>query len=199
MDREWIISCRNCGKSYYSSVFRCDVCNNILQTPIVKASIPVRTRLYEHRGRREQDLEKAGFMIRALAYIMDQILVALTLIILGLVGYLSIEFGAYWVSITPEELHLIFTPLIGVFCLVTQGIYYTFYHGYYGQTLGKMLLGLKVIKTNGEELSYSISLKRWFGYFASGFFFGIGYLMPIFTQNRQALHDKIADTFVIRI
>jgi uncharacterized RDD family membrane protein YckC len=146
-----------------------------------------------------QDVEYAGFFIRVLAYIMDQVMVWLTLIMLGLVGYIAIETGAYLLGFSSEELRLMLTPLIFSCCLATYGIYYTFYHGYYGQTLGKILLGLKVTRTNGEELSYSVAFKRWLGYFASSFFFGFGFLMPIFTQRRQALHDKIADTVVIKV
>lgn len=145
------------------------------------------------------DVEYAGFLIRALAFVMDQVLVWLTLVLLGLIGYIAIEVGAYLLSFSSEDLRLMFTPLIFSCCLAAYGVYYTFYHGYYGQTLGKIFLGLKVTRTDGEELSYSVAFKRFLGYFASSFFFGFGYLMPIFTQRRQALHDKIADTVVIKV
>jgi len=144
-------------------------------------------------------VEYAGFFIRALAFMMDQVLVCLALILLGLVGYIAIDVGAYFLSFNAGDLRLMFTPLIFSCCFAAYGIYYTFYHGYYGQTLGKIFLGLKVTRTDGEELSYFVAFKRFLGYFVSSLFFGFGYLMPIFTQRRQALHDKIADTIVIKV
>lgn len=198
IDREWFVSCPRCGKSYYSSVARCEVCNNSLQVPVTKTQVP-RPTVVQQEYYPLQDVEYAGFLIRVLAYLMDQVMVWLTLVMLGLIGYIAIETGAFLVGFSSEELRLMFSPLIFTCCLATYAIYYTFYHGYYGQTLGKILLGLKVIRTNGEDLSYSVAFKRFLGYFASSFFFGFGYLMPIFTKRRQALHDKIADTVVIKI
>lgn len=194
IDREWIVSCPKCGKSYYSSVVRCGICKNTLQTPVARTSVQV-----QDEASHSEQIEYAGFLIRAVAYIMDQIMVWLTLIILGMSGYIALEAGAYIVNISAGELRLMIAPLIIAFCITTYGIYYTFYHGYYGQTVGKMLMGLKVTRTNGDELSYGVAFKRWMAYFASSFLFCFGFFMPIFTQRRQALHDKIVDTVVIRV
>lgn len=198
VDREWIISCPRCGKSYYSSVTRCEICGNPLQTPAAKSRISALTQAQDKQFHPDKSVEYAGFLVRVMAYAMDQVLVWLTLVMIGLTGYIAVEMGAYLVNISSEELKLMLSPMITLFVIITYGCYYTFYHGYYGQTLGKMLMGLKVIRTNGDELSFSIAFKRWLAYFPSGFLF-VGFMMPIFTQHRQALHDKIADTYVIRV
>jgi len=69
---------------------------------------------------------------------------------------------------------------------------------YGGATLGKMALRLRVIKTDGELDWISIILRETIGKFVSGIILGIGYMMAGWDPKKQALHDKIAGTYVIR-
>jgi len=69
---------------------------------------------------------------------------------------------------------------------------------YNGATLGKMALRLKVVKTEGELDWVTIILRETIGKFVSGIILGIGYLMVAWDPKKQALHDKIAGTYVIR-
>lgn len=66
----------------------------------------------------------------------------------------------------------------------------------YQGTLGKSLVGLQVVTTNGERLSFPNALGRNLGRILSGFML-IGYFMVLFTDRKQALHDMMADTLVI--
>jgi uncharacterized RDD family membrane protein YckC len=78
--------------------------------------------------------------------------------------------------------------------------YYVFFTGYCGQTPGKMALRIKVIRTNGMEIGYGkAALREVLGKFVSGILLGIGYLMVAFDLQKQGLHDKIADTYVIKL
>ena len=78
-------------------------------------------------------------------------------------------------------------------------VYYTFFHGSTGQTPGKMICGLKVVQLNGAPLGYGKALLRWVGYLVSGFALYLGYLWAAWDSNKQAWHDKIAGTYVIRV
>jgi uncharacterized RDD family membrane protein YckC len=63
-----------------------------------------------------------------------------------------------------------------------------------------MALRIKVIRTNGMEIGYGkAALREVLGKFVSGILLGIGYLMVAFDLQKQGLHDKIADTYVIKI
>ncbi len=149
-------------------------------------------------------VSKAGFWIRTVAYLLDQLLVALltiflwlsALVILNYAGILEIDRGMLDISIT-EGLGYLLAIVYGAYVL--HGIYCTFFHGYSGQTVGKMIMNLRVVTTVGENLSYWRSFKRWLGYFASSIIFYIGYLMVAFTKDKQGLHDKIAGTYVVRL
>jgi uncharacterized RDD family membrane protein YckC len=65
-------------------------------------------------------------------------------------------------------------------------------------TLGKRALGIVVTDTEGQPLTFARATGRYVAKFLSGCFCGIGYLMAAFTENRQALHDIIAGTLVLR-
>ncbi|MFA5940123.1 MAG: RDD family protein [Sinimarinibacterium sp.] len=67
-----------------------------------------------------------------------------------------------------------------------------------GQTPGKRLLGIRVISLRGEPLSYWVAFERYGGY-AAGFATGLmGFLQVFWDPNRQAIHDRICFTAVIR-
>ena len=63
-------------------------------------------------------------------------------------------------------------------------------------TPGKLLLGLRVVTTGGEKLSFLNALGRNAGRILSSVMM-IGYIMALFTDRKQALHDMMADTLVI--
>jgi uncharacterized RDD family membrane protein YckC len=65
-------------------------------------------------------------------------------------------------------------------------------------TLGKKAMGIKVVDLQGNRISFLRSLGRFFGTYLSGIILCIGYLMPLFTEKRQTLHDMIASTIVVK-
>jgi uncharacterized RDD family membrane protein YckC len=65
-------------------------------------------------------------------------------------------------------------------------------------TLGKMALSLRVVDLQGNRISFVRATGRYFAKFISVIFF-VGYIMAGFTQRKQALHDLIAKTYVLRI
>jgi uncharacterized RDD family membrane protein YckC/type II secretory pathway pseudopilin PulG len=65
-------------------------------------------------------------------------------------------------------------------------------------TLGKMALGIKVTSVDGERISFLRATGRYFSTLRSSLLLMIGYLMAAFTQRKQALHDLIAGTLVVR-
>ncbi|MDH3960367.1 MAG: RDD family protein, partial [Desulfuromonadales bacterium] len=78
--------------------------------------------------------------------------------------------------------------------------YAVFFTGYCGQTPGKMVLRIKVIRTDGSPINYGrAALREVLGKFISSILLGIGYLMVAFDNRKQGLHDKIADTYVIKL
>lgn len=78
------------------------------------------------------------------------------------------------------------------------------YHTYFissekQATLGKQAMGLKVITIHGERLSPLNAAGRLLATYLSMFILLIGYIMAAFDSKKQALHDRLAGTYVIRV
>ena len=65
-------------------------------------------------------------------------------------------------------------------------------------TLGKKILGLRVVDLDGRRITFWKSASRNFNKSISSLILGIGYLMPLWTAKRQALHDRMSRCLVIK-
>lgn len=139
---------------------------------------------------------KAGFWIRFFAYGIDGAIIGAIQILLGLLFDYLVGFS---VTLSNEG-QVAMAVVSGLMSISISFCYGIFFIGYCGQTPGKMLVRVKVIRTDGSALSYGQAfLREFLGKFVSGILLGIGYLMVAFDSQKQGLHDKIADTYVIRI
>lgn len=77
--------------------------------------------------------------------------------------------------------------------------YYVFFHGYTGQTPGKMILGIKVIHSSGLPLGFGQAFLRWTGLLLGILPLNLGLIWAATNKKRQGWHDKITDTVVIRL
>lgn len=68
-----------------------------------------------------------------------------------------------------------------------------------GQTPGKKVMSLQVVKADGSELSDVDALIRAVGYYVSGLVFGLGYIWALFDDEKRTWHDMFAGTRVINI
>ena len=80
-----------------------------------------------------------------------------------------------------------------------SGLYFTAFLALWkGQTPGKKLLGLRVVRLNGEPMTLWTSFER-FGGYAAGLVTGLlGFAQVYWDRNRQMIHDKIVETVVVR-
>jgi len=122
----------------------------------------------------------------------------LLLVLISVVLALPVIGGSYL-----DEPVLILSAMGGVaqfFLLIWMlpWLYFAFMEsGVKQSTLGKRWLGMKVVNENGQRISFGLASGR---FFAKNFLSGIlliGFLMALFTEKRQALHDKMAETLVI--
>src|SRR5205823_1836344 len=67
----------------------------------------------------------------------------------------------------------------------------------WGQTLGKLLVGIKIVGADGKKPGFVRSLARLIGYFFSLALGGVGFLMIALNGRKQALHDRLAETYVV--
>jgi uncharacterized RDD family membrane protein YckC len=65
-------------------------------------------------------------------------------------------------------------------------------------TVGKIALGVQVTDLEGNRISFGKALGRNVAKILSALIFYIGFIMAAFTQKKQALHDMIASTLVVK-
>ena len=75
--------------------------------------------------------------------------------------------------------------------------YNVFFVTRFGATPGKMLLGLRIIWTDGRPASWQRALARSISYLASGMALYLGFLMAAFTSEKKAMHDILCATRVV--
>lgn len=76
---------------------------------------------------------------------------------------------------------------------------YVYFYTWRGQSFGKQLMGIRVVRTDGRPISYKTALLRNIvGYPLSFLFFGLGIIWILLDRRRQGWHDKIASTIVIK-
>ena len=70
-----------------------------------------------------------------------------------------------------------------------------------GQSPGKMVIGIKIIKTDGSSVKLgSVLLRETIGKIVSwSFSLSLGFIWILFDGERQGWHDKIADTVVVKV
>ena len=76
-------------------------------------------------------------------------------------------------------------------------VYFIILHGFGGQTIGKLILGLRVVSTTGTTISSGVAFLRWVGALISTLPLAMGFLWAIFDREHCTWHDKLSGTRVI--
>ena len=147
----------------------------------------------------------AGFWLRFAAYIIDALLIGVVYWIFAAVflGGSAMAFGGLDGMEEMSEGQAVAMGgsfmLIQLFTIVAQWLYFAFMESSEKQaTLGKMAIGIKVTDMHGQRISFGRATGRYFGKILSSLILLIGYIMAGFTDKKQALHDMIAGTLVLR-
>lgn len=69
-----------------------------------------------------------------------------------------------------------------------------------GQSPGKMAIGIKIVKTDGSSIGIGATLLREIiGKIVSALIILLGFIWILFDGKRQGWHDKIAETYVVKV
>ncbi|TDM04538.1 RDD family protein [Macrococcus carouselicus] len=134
----------------------------------------------------------AGFGSRLVAYLVDGIVIgSLKNILLNpLANLFNWDLSQYFLA-----------PIFSIGNMATALIYFLYFilmTWFFRATLGKMLMGLKVVSTTGAKLTFlQVLTREWFGRYISGFLWSLLYLVVLFNPKKQGIHDMLSDTVVI--
>ena len=148
----------------------------------------------------------SGFISRAIAYIIDVILISVVIL---MTYWLTSQLLQYFVHIQVgacvpiEGFDLIritchaSTWVLNIFAIGFTPIYFLFFWILTGQTIGQSLSGVRVVRLNGRRMTFLSGIRRLLGYLACLLSLGIGFLWVLIDDRRQGWHDKFAGTCVI--
>ena len=120
------------------------------------------------------DKKYTGFLVRLVAVIIDGV-------ILGVAG-----------SMLGRDRAGLFSSLIGALYSILLWVNCN------GQTLGKKVMKIKVVKEDGSKLQYTDAIVRYLGYIVSTIVVFLGFVWVAFDEKKQGWHDKIAKTLVVQ-
>lgn len=130
---------------------------------------------------------------------IDGILVSIVVLPFSLVMSFAIGIAGRGVSMPGIGIHVVSFVVRSAFGVLVKWIYEASMESSSRQaTVGKMALALKVADLEGRRISFARASGRVFGKYLSAMILFIGYIMAGFTERKQALHDMIAGTLVVR-
>jgi uncharacterized RDD family membrane protein YckC len=186
--------CAECGNTFaqgdmiaHGSHFICANCKPVFMQKLAEGA--------NITGNRPP-MRYAGFWIRFAAIFLDGILLQILRVLFGLVFGLSmaeILSGRSNATSAPMPIYFVMTLVMSILNIA----YEVYFIGRWGATLGKMACKIKVVRSDGERVTYLRSLARYFAKILSAVIFCIGYIMAAFDSEKRALHDRICDTRVV--
>jgi uncharacterized RDD family membrane protein YckC len=133
---------------------------------------------------------RAGFMRRFAAFAIDWLLLGIITDIFSFFYRLGMSRSSAVMSINAA---MLFSTALFI-------LYFTFLPGDGGQSLGKMVMGIRIERSDGAAMTYGRAFLRALGYFLSFFFMTfLGFWWALWDRKNQTWHDKIAGTEVIKI
>lgn len=135
--------------------------------------------LYQHEPEADKSYEFGGFWVRWVASLIDYLL-------------LMIVSGIFMFTMDSTDFKQHFLRIIIWFA------YFVFMESSSKQaTIGKQLMGLKVTNEQFQRLTVEQAIVRFVCKIPSALILMLGYIMAAFDSKKQALHDKLAYTYVI--
>jgi uncharacterized RDD family membrane protein YckC len=120
--------------------------------------------------------------------------------ILGTIAAVIVLLTLRIAELTLAEWHLLPVAPMLAFLLLLCGGYFILFTAAGGQTIGKMIMGIRVVNAAGDappRVSFRTAFIRTLTCLGSVVALGGGFLPVLFSAERRAFHDRVADTRVV--
>jgi uncharacterized RDD family membrane protein YckC len=140
----------------------------------------------------------AGFWTRLAAFLVDTLVVTFVVVLMTMLSAMMLSgegSGSFGVFLQQTSTLVAFV-LVFILMLIT---YLTLFSIYGGQTAGKMLLGLKVVRLDGHSITTVQAFRRASGMLLAALPGLAGFFWAAFDINRRGWHDYVGKTLVVHI
>jgi uncharacterized RDD family membrane protein YckC len=125
----------------------------------------------------------------------------------------ALEYAGFWIRLGAGVIDLLilgsfatvlayFFPLPAIWVSAAVAVSIGYWLGFWvwrGQTPGKMAVGIKVIRTDSSTVKWPCAARRCLGYVVSTLTLFLGFVWVAFDSRKQGVHDRIADTYVVKL
>ena len=156
----------------------------------------------------KKEFRYAGFWLRFVAFLIDYFILQFIGFLLTIPFIGGIILSAIGMGNARGDSELMFLGVAGLFGFILLVVlinlligwfYYAFMQSSKTQaTLGKMALNIIVTDLEGNRITFGRATARYFSKIISDMTLYIGYILAGLTEKKQALHDMIAGTLVIK-
>jgi len=146
-------------------------------------------------------LTYAGFWRRLAAYLIDELVLisVQTTLATAVIVIAPTDLVRVAEDLSPLLAAIVWAAYLSpVFAAISWAYFALLESSPAGATLGKIVLGLRVTDTRGDPISFARASIRYWLKILSTLTLMIGWLMAGFTPRKQALHDLLAGTLVLR-
>ncbi|MBE2223433.1 MAG: RDD family protein, partial [Anaerolineae bacterium] len=147
----------------------------------------------------------AGFVTRLVAFVIDILIVSISIgVMLGTINLIlnffnidlsSVGYGTDSLSEFANAVIIFLTSF--TFTFLVSMTYTMFFWMVAGKTIGKAVMGVRVIGPKGARMTLGRSFKRYIGYWISAIPLFMGYFWVLVNDQRHGWHDVLAGTSVI--
>jgi uncharacterized RDD family membrane protein YckC len=151
----------------------------------------------------------AGFWLRFVAYVLDAFILGIFVvpILIGAAMLMGLGTAISRLPRSGDPFENGFPPVFAFFLFAFVAVAFVggwLYHALlesseWQATAGKRIVGIVVTDMDGARATFGRATGRYFAKFITGLIpLGIGYILAGFTEKRQAIHDMLAGTLVLR-
>lgn len=127
---------------------------------------------------------------RAVALVLDAVLVIVAGLVIALLGWI--------VGLVSDALGVV-VSILGYLVMSVYGLYLGYLEGEKGQSPGKALRGLKVVKVaDGQLLGGGMGVVRKIAHALDSLICLLGWFLPLFDPQKQTIADKVVQSVVVK-
>ncbi len=137
----------------------------------------------------------AGFFVRLTAYLLDKVIVGVPLVIVRFILWMLQDVDSS--NILLRKIFFSFT-LTDIILYLVSIAYFVLMTYFMGRTFGKRIMKLRVVSAEDRKLTFfEVAFREIIGRYLSTVILYIGYFMIGAGDQKEALHDYLADTRVV--